>query len=374
MTDDQEVASKALPKVLWVDDDPGFLESIEELLRLADMPLDIEVARSLHEAESMLLRHEYSAVVADYCLDEFDRSSNSGAQLLAQLTRSARQLPKFAFSAHLEDPAYRNHVAQAEIVASAAKDTEFPDSGLGEVAFFVQLHEAAAEYSQVVQVEPERLSFSAYMKSPEKHKELLKSHWPRNGNWITAELKGRGYMWGVFCGNTLVEGSADLFDFPSEERLMEIGKAHNLVPFAYSLPTAIESVQWSPTIYSQDRFPRLAVKLQKLHYDDFDTGAAQTYVSSDLVRLSPLDALRKGHHLGRPFWATTKRINLVLVAHDGSERTAPLAVVVVNDWANTSFVDVNSTREVLIGRDVLRAFEVEIVLNSKTGHSKVTFI
>jgi CheY-like chemotaxis protein len=370
----EESQGMDIPLILWVDDQPEFIRQLSILLSAAGMSMNIEVATSSEEAERKLEATRYSAIVADLCLDEYDRASNSGAQLLAKLSRTARHLPKFTFSGNNSDPTYQADLEEAHIIASADKETRIPRSGVGEVLFFRELYKWARNHAEVVNIDPERIAFEKYLGDPDKYRDAVMSHWAKHGGWITDELSKLGYAWGVVCGTAIVSGSPDLFDFPDEVEIKEIGRLHNLVPFAYSLPTPVETITWIPTKFPEDRFPRIAIKLSTLLHDDFDTGAMQTHVSSDLVGLSIFDSLRPGSHLGMPHKSATKRVKVTLVADDGVERTEVMPLVVVTDWDTSGFVKVNGLRKVLVGRDILRAFPVEITLNSKTGKSGMRFV
>ena len=375
MSKGAEITGNSIPRILWVDDQPKFISQLGELLAAAGMAMHIDIATSLQEAEERVERNRYSALVADLCLDEFDRASNSGALLLARLTRKARHLPKFAFSGYLNDPIYRADLDESEIIASEDKEIVFPPEGPGEVQFFKDLYRWAQMSSEVKDVEPETVSYSDYVANPATYSKSIASHWKRHGSWITNELERLGFTWGVVCGTSVVAGSHDIFDFPTESAVRKIGEQHNLVPFAYSLPTPIETIAWGFTSFKNDRFPRIAIKVKLSSWlDDFDTGAMQTHVSSRLVPLSMFDALMDGHHLGIPHKVATKQVELTLVASDGSERTRTMPVAVIEDWDNSGFVKVNSTRQILIGRDVLRAFPVEVTLRARDGKSYVKFV
>jgi len=152
-----------------------------------------------------------------------------------------------------------------------------------------------------------------------------------------------------------------------------LGRKNGLIPFAYSVDLPVEA-NWGYTRYVNDRFPRLAVKVASLDLDDFDTGAMQTHLSDELLPLTGNEAMVDHVHLGRPYRSATTRVDINLIAHNGAERTASIPVRVVENWASSPFVTVNPSRKMLIGRDILRAFRVEIRLNSLTNRSEVHFI
>jgi CheY-like chemotaxis protein len=374
------VGATSKPRVLWLEDEPAFLQRVRKLLSAAKMSLEIDECTSPKEAEVRLQSGAYAALVADYRLDKTAGPGENGANLLVRAGQLIRAIPKFVYSAYVHDAQYSRIIEGADVVKIGSKLDQMPSSGLDRDPFFRALHQCAHEFEGVRTVFPEKIAYRDYLKAPSTFEGVVDSHWVRHKHWILPELQRRGYVWGVVCGQGLVKGSPDIFDFPGEKELDEIGNSQNLLPFAYSNPLPVESIgsraEWAGTRYENDHFPRVSIRIDDLHIEDFDTGAIQTHVSDDLVRPGLFE--RTGwtiqEHLGREFQWKTKRIVLTLLGHDGSVRQAEVPVRVVKKWENSPFVHVNPERKILVGRDILRAFKVEIVLNSLDRSTEVRFL
>ena len=370
-----------LPSVLWMDDQPEFIRGLERILSKSGMPLSIESATSIDEAQQRLHEKQYSAFVADCRMSNFDPAGANGAAFLLEVNQTYPALPTFVCSAYLDDAMYEKRIRDSNAIVRADKTRELRLSGVKNDVFFSALYSWATAFDAVKSLRPETILYGDYMRSPDSFSSQIECHWQRHGLWITKELTRRKHLWGVVCGENIVASSDDLFDFPDEEALQRLGLDHNLIPFAYSLPLPPEqnngSHQWNATKYPKDFYPCIRLRLTDIVSDDFDTGAIQTHVSDELVPVGLLDAVRgaaAGVHLGQSYRSVTKNIKVCLIAEDGTERESNLTVSVVKDWQNSPFVDVNGRRKILIGRDILRAFKVEISLNSVSMKSTIKFL
>ena len=369
------------PSVLWMDDQPEFMRGLERILSKSGMPLSIEAATSIDRAQQMLHEKQYSAFVADCRMSNYDPAGANGAAFLLQVNQTYPALPTFVCSAYLDDAMYEKRIQDSNAIIRAEKTRELRLAGVKNDLFFSELYSCAIAFDAIKNLKPETILYGDYMRSPGQFSSQIECHWQRHGLWITKELTRRGHLWGVVCGEHIVLSSDDLFDFPDEAQLESIGRDQNLIPFAYSLPLPPEQNDgnhlWNATKYPKDFYPCIRLRLTDIVSDDFDTGAVQTHVSDELVPVGLLDAVRgaaAGIHLGQSYRSVTKNIKVCLIAEDGTERESNLTVSVVKDWKNSAFVDVNGRRKMLIGRDILRAFNVEISLNSQSRKSTIRFL
>ena len=183
------------------------------------------------------------------------------------------------------------------------------------------------------------------------------------------------------CGTEIVDGNRDTLAFPSEDKLVEIGKKNNQIPFAYSRPllpeeSSIEASTgsgWNP-LGSDDYYPTIKATLGNVALqDDFDTGASCTLVSDGLVKKEHLNFWMSHVHLGTPYKYFAKRHPVHLWDSRGTTQTSEVMIHVVEDWDHSPFVEINQNRRVLFGRDLLRAFKVEVLMDSVNRVTLVRF-
>jgi len=363
-------------KVLWVDDEPTAVHVYSKLIskERSKLGIEIDVATSLEEARSKLEVSDISAVIVDCKMDPYDASVN-GAAFLAELNRSNRALPSFVYSAYLDDPIYTRYIQRSDAILTKSKVDTFARP-LSSDPFFETVASAAARYNGVKHLMPEVVPFNRYRENPKKYEEAVSAHWTKHGIWIKQVMNRSTLAWCVVCGFNIVESSASPFDFPDSDHLIKIGERTNLIPFAYSADfvpeegTAASStlpIVWSATNMANDFYPKLTIQLNQQNVaDDFDTGAVRTHISDELVPKGMLDFCKDSSHLGKSYRSFSKTVQLTVVGTDGSRKTSKLTVNVVQDWKSSPFTLVNKNRKCLLGRDLFQAFELEVILNSRT--------
>lgn len=374
-------------KVLWMDDRPKTIATYKNILD-AEKTFDIDIATSIREAYEKLTTAEgdinvdkYEAFVADCRMDEYAEEEN-GAKFLKEMNELEKAFPMFVYSTWAEQPIYKKFLDQSYVIFVESKLGEF-DSPLSQNQFFKLIHEHGRRFQAVKNLEPEKITFSKYCEAPDAYQYEVAAHWEKHGHWITQELTRRQWLWGVVCAERMIDGSGDLFQYPNEDELIRMGEEHNLIPFAYSQPVLPEDspppANWNRTLAADDYYPTLNIKLGDVVLeDDFDTGALQTLVAEELVKRSFLDAIRDSRgtssHLGEPYQYRTKQVKVTITDSDGAVQTKDLPVAVVQDWGNSPFVKVNPHRRVLLGRDILRAFKVEVCLDSQNRITRIRFL
>lgn len=374
----------AIVSVLWLDDKPETVRPFKQLLdkERNRTGIDIDIATSIERARELLKTDAYDALVVDLRMDDFDLSS-SGAEFLLEVNKTNKCLPTFVCSSFLDDATYLDDLGRSYAIQIASKNDRF-DRPLMKAPFFEAIYKAAESYQRVKAFKPEQISFTAYMKDPSRYAIQTDTHWQKHRHWITTEMARRGFKWAVVCGNKVVIGDNDTFRFPTEDELIDIGTRENLIPFAYSRPLLPEdtsvgvsgSTGWN-SMGSDDHYPTIKATVGKLVLeDDFDTGAGCTFVSDAIVRKGPLNFWRDldGVHLGKSYRYFVKREQLDLWDLGGTTQTSEVMITVVKDWDNSPFVEVNKNRRILFGRDVLRAFKVEVHLDSLNHVTWVRFL
>ncbi len=374
-----------LVHVLWVDDEPEAIDSYRRLLgRERDkLGIEIDIATSIEVAQRKLDTGNYSAIVIDCKMDIYDWAAN-GAEFLLEINKTRKDLPTFVYSAFLDDPLYDDFLSKSYAILKVSKMGEF-ERPISKDPFFQTLSKRALQYSEVKHLHPEKIQFSNYLDNPAKFSAEADAHWQKHGHWIQVEMKRNNYAWCVVCGDNIVRISGNPFDFPNQETLRQIGFETNLIPFAYSATLAPEDsaelsggdVLWKPTAFNDDYYPKLRVRIANtVVEDDFDTGAIRTHVSDALIQKGFLEFWRESDvgHLGTPYQFFSKTVPVSILGSEGGEHTRELAVTVVQDWDDSPFISVNRNRLCLLGRDLLYAFPVEIILDSRKRTTRVCLL
>ncbi len=104
--------------------------------------------------------------------------------------------------------------------------------------------------------------------------------------WIEQELKSHHAQWMLVCGGEILEFSSKLLEYPSPEKLANLGKGHNRIPFVFIRTPIIEEATWS-SLLDDDYYPSLPLRIGKFGITlsefkseaveieaDFDTGAS----------------------------------------------------------------------------------------------------
>jgi CheY-like chemotaxis protein len=360
-------------RVLWIDDEPHFVKNYRGILEGEQYPVKFDIAKSLKEAARKVKRGRFDAVIVDCKMDKRDASAN-GAEFLLRLNQEHKYAHQQGYRRYLEQ-------SYAIVIHSKIKEFELP---LSKEPFFIEVVKRAQDYVPVKDAYPERVEFAKYVRDPAKYSAAIKGHWQKHGHWISVEMGRKNFVWCVVCGSEIVKGSKDIFEFPTELELHNMGETFNLVPFAYTEPLLPEDTlanvpdrMWSKTVYENDYYPTLCVKIGVNDLvGDFDSGAVQTIVSDQLIEPGILDSPRKrsAMHLGKPYVYFPKKVRLSITDADGSEQTQEIPVSVVEDWDNSPFTAVNQSRKTLFGRDILRAFQLEVSLDSKRRITRVRFL
>ena len=124
---------------------------------------------------------------------------------------------------------------------------------------------------------------------------------------------------------------------------------------------------------AQDRYPTIPWRLGDTVLDgDLDTGSHGTFVDALLSAAAAEPTLWfAGQHLGRPFEWSPGRTDMAVALPDGSVATASLPIRWVRAWAGSPFVRINPARRALVGRDALRALNLEVSLRAGPAETHI---
>jgi hypothetical protein len=152
------------------------------------------------------------------------------------------------------------------------------------------------------------MTFQTYLSlSDGERRELVLDVQSRNQDWIARQLDAHQAEWILVCGGKVIESSDDLNDYPSPQRLMQVGWEHDYIPFVFSCPPLFEETAWSK-LENNDFYPTLSISIGagdwahstlftqgRILTADFDTGSPYLFfswewlLSENLVVPTPVD-------------------------------------------------------------------------------------
>lgn len=205
--------------------------------------------------------------------------------------------------------------------------------------------------------------------------------------WIDAALEEREAKWILVCGGEVLEFSPTLQNYPSRERLMQIGQERDRVPFVFISTPLIEESEWS-SLAKNDFYPtiRLTVAAGGTVVDglpapsleitaDFDTGSPSFFVDYDqmlesqIVDFQPVDQAHWRPHLGQAYSLHILPILVGVSSENGMTAAREIATLCVRDWRQSPLCKINPNREALAGRNLLLEFPLRLELN---GAERIT--
>jgi hypothetical protein len=90
------------------------------------------------------------------------------------------------------------------------------------------------------------LPFDDYLALSDEEREAIQLRaYQDHQMWIDAELKQREAEWLLVCGGEVLEASSTLRDYPSREKVMQIGEQRGYVPFIFVREPLVEESGWS---------------------------------------------------------------------------------------------------------------------------------
>ncbi len=89
-------------------------------------------------------------------------------------------------------------------------------------------------------------SFDEYQAlSSEELQKLQDLAYEEYRDWMYGEMAKRHARWMIICGGVVFDSSPKLKDYPSDERLDDIGKRVGFAPFIFVANPIIEESQWT---------------------------------------------------------------------------------------------------------------------------------
>jgi hypothetical protein len=216
------------------------------------------------------------------------------------------------------------------------------------------------------------LSFADYLSlSDEEQDEIVFRAYQILQPWIDNALEERDAEWMLVSGGEVLDSSPTLQNYPSRERLMQIGQERDRVPFVFIRTPLIEESGWSPlarddfypTIQLNVGAPSLAKNnLQAASLEimaDFDTGSPSFFVDYEqmlarqIVDSQPIDQAHWRPHLGQAYRMHVLPILVGISGENGITTKREISALCVRDWRQSPLCRINPNREALAGRNLL---------------------
>jgi len=90
-----------------------------------------------------------------------------------------------------------------------------------------------------------KIAFDDYLAlSDEERDAIHTSAYSEYRNWIDTALEQRGAEWLLVVGGDIIETGETLDEYPSRERLYQIGYDSGLIPFVFAANPVIEESFW----------------------------------------------------------------------------------------------------------------------------------
>lgn len=247
-------------------------------------------------------------------------------------------------------------------------------------------------YSPKTLLEDEKflISFEDYLAlSDDERDEIQSMAYEKYGSWIDEKLEQLRAQWMLLCGGKLIEWSAKLQDYPSDEKMHALGKQLGYAPLVFVANLHIEESLWA-ALPRDDFYPSLTVTIGAADWDqadlskkgitldaDFDTGSPYISADYDLLRANKIikkqtfKPAQTDRHLGFPYQYHFLPAQITLIDETGKMLSKVISVICVRNWQHSSLCLVNPARKALVGRNLLYEFPLRVELD---GGARITKI
>ncbi len=201
-----------------------------------------------------------------------------------------------------------------------------------------------------------------------------------NKSWIESQLQEHRAGWLVVVNGRVIVHGRSLDDYPDEAEIRGICEKTGKFPFVFvnNGLLAIEESEttWHQTVHPDDYYPTLGLRFLSLDrarsvelVADFDTGALSTFseldqlVSSEIIETSLFDVPHIATHLNRRYSYILKHVLVQVDESTGYRHETPETAICVRDWHNSPFVQINPSREALVGRHLPNKLTLRLSLD-----------
>jgi len=234
------------------------------------------------------------------------------------------------------------------------------------------------------------ISFEDYLAlSDDERDEIQSLAYEKYGSWIDEKLEQLHAQWMLVCGGKLIECSAKLQDYPSDERMSALGKQLGYAPLVFVANLRIEESLWA-ALRRDDFYPSLTVTISSVDSEqadlskkgitfdaDFDTGSPYTSADYELLRANKIiekqtfKPAQTDRHLGFSYQYHVLPARITIADETGRMLSKVTSVICVRNWQNSPLCLVNPVRKALVGRNLLYEFPLRIELDGGERTTKI---
>jgi hypothetical protein len=206
---------------------------------------------------------------------------------------------------------------------------------------------------------------------------------------LEREFRERGATWIIMAGDDIVASGPDIEGCPDDPSLAEVGRRTGRFPFLFTRILVEDEASRAPwaSLGRGDAYPTLATYFGRPGADDelfagavtvadLDTGSPAVFAPWEVglnEGWSPTSMVwRKDRHLGMDYEWRPCRAVVGVVDAAGGRRRAEMTVIAVRNWAGGPFVRVNANRRALVGRNLLMALGLRVLLLADSRETDVT--
>lgn len=365
--------------ILLVDDEKQALRIGKHLERRG---FNCTVTSDPHEVLTLVRNNGFDLILVDINMELMD-----GVELTRRVKEINPHIPVAAFTAYSHFHPWSAKLNRARNFFVAIIEKPFP---VGETAIqnfcrrlddLVDQGRARSlrdEHRPSPAENPFELSFRSFLAlDAEEAQRVRMRAWEMKQEWFLQQVEEKNLNWVVVCGDSIVRTSLEGGPVPARGELVAYGEECDRIPFLFVRPPIVEESAWVKTGMKQlssgadDYYPTIKCTVE---YDghsqnligDFDTGAFVTCIDSNIVPIDPFyDDVMKSMHLNLEYKYAFKQIKILLNDENGKAYSAFLHVYVIKDWwgKDSPFIQINPSRRMLVGRDVLQAFDLRFTLD-----------
>jgi hypothetical protein len=189
----------------------------------------------------------------------------------------------------------------------------------------------------------------------------------------------------LIVGGQIIE-TGQLDEYPSRNKIFEVGHKLGWVPFVFVANPIIEESQWV-ALPRNDFYPTVSIivssdDLQSTQKSltlqaDLDTGTFNilfdydNFLKEQLINSQPLDDAHDGFHLGKIYYFHVIPATVSISDETGKTVSRFLSVLYVRNWQQSPLCIVNPLRKALVGRKLLLRLPIRIELNGQDHTTKI---
>jgi len=235
------------------------------------------------------------------------------------------------------------------------------------------------------------ISFNEYLAMPLEERHAIQiSAYEKFAEWIAQELERFQARWMLVCGGKVIESSPTLRNYPRREKVRAVGEQYGRMPFVFVKGPMIEESIWN-VLPHHDSYPTLPITVAAENENpsnlkvngwliadaDFDSGSPDILIDYDrlieknIIESQNVDEAHAHSHLERKYRFHIVPVLVGVMTEADKLITGVIDVFCVRDWAKSSLILVNRTRQALIGRNLLYELPLRIALDGRKRTTEI---